>query len=61
MTRRRGRPRLASDEASVDVHFRLTSKQYDLTQQTAAAERLTLADWIRQAIAKAHRDRKLTP
>ena len=56
----RGRPRLDDADVSVDVHFRLTGKQYDRATALAEAERLTLADWIRQALAAAARDRKST-
>ena len=40
----RGRPRLAADDASVNVHFRLPSKQYDLSQKQADQARLPIAE-----------------
>ena len=51
----RGRPRLDDDEDSVNVHFRLTAKQYDLTQRQAEQERLTLAEWYRRVVTNACR------
>jgi hypothetical protein len=54
----RGRPRLA--DASVNVHFRLPAKQYDLTQKQAAEARLPLADWLRRVVARAVHDPKKT-
>lgn len=54
----RGRPRLASNDPSVNVHFRLPSKQYDLTQKEAARERLTQADWFRRLVARACRPKQ---
>jgi hypothetical protein len=51
----RGRPRLAPDDDSVSVHFRLPSKQYDLTQKRADQARVPLSDWLRQVVARACR------
>lgn len=56
MKARGGRPRLAADDPSVNVHFRLPSKQYDRTQQLAAQARLTMAEWLRQVVTRANRE-----
>ena len=53
---RGGRPRIDPFDISVDIHIRLPAKQYDLTERKAAAARLTLNDFIREAITKACRD-----
>lgn len=57
MKPRGGRPRLAADDPSVNVHFRLPAKQYDLSQKQAAEARLSLSQWLRQVITRAARDR----
>jgi hypothetical protein len=49
----RGRPRLAAEEPSVNVHFRLTTKQYDETQKQAAQARLSLPEWFRRIVGTA--------
>jgi hypothetical protein len=49
----RGRPRLAEDDPSVNVSFRLPGKQYDLTQKHANQARLPLADWLRRCVERA--------
>jgi len=46
---------LAANDPSVNVHFRLPSKQYDLTQQQADRARLPLADWLRRVVERACR------
>ena len=51
----RGRPPLAKHDPSVNVHFRMPSKQYDLTQQQAAGSRLSHADWFRRLVERACR------
>jgi hypothetical protein len=51
----RGRPRLAADDTSVNVTFRLPSKQYDRTYQQAAEARLSMADWLRRVVTRANR------
>jgi hypothetical protein len=51
----RGRPRLAANDPSVNVHFRLPAKQYDLTQKRADQARLALADWLRLVVDRACR------
>lgn len=51
----RGRPRLAPNDASVNVHFRLPSKQYDLTQKLADQARLPLGAWLRRVVERACR------
>jgi len=53
--KRRGRPRLAPDDASVNVHFRLPAKQYDLTHKQATDAKLTLAEWLRELVTHARR------
>ena len=52
----RGRPRLEADEATVNVHFRLTTKQYDASQKRADQARLSLPAWLRQVVVKAMTD-----
>lgn len=37
----------------MNIHFCLPSKQYDLMLKHANEARLTLADWIRQAVKRA--------
>jgi hypothetical protein len=39
----------------VSVHFRLPSKQYDLTQKQADQARLPLGDWLRLVVERACR------
>jgi hypothetical protein len=48
----RGRPR-SVEAPSVNVHFRLAAKQYDLTQKQADQARLPLADWLRKVVERA--------
>jgi hypothetical protein len=38
---------------SVNVHLRLSVKQYDATYAKARAERLSMADWIRRVLQAA--------
>ena len=57
MKRPRGRPPLSAAHPSVTLHLRLTSAQYDATYTKARAERLTLAQWIRQTLRDATRAR----
>jgi hypothetical protein len=52
----RGRPRLAANEPSVNVHFRLPTKQYDLTQKQATRAGLPLAEWLRRCVTRAGRE-----
>ena len=49
----RGRPRLAPHDTSINVHFRLTSKQFDATQQLARAARLSQPEWFRRLVTRA--------
>ena len=49
--RRPGRPPLDPSDPSVQLSFRLTTKQYDLAYTRAAAARLTLAEYLRAAVA----------
>jgi hypothetical protein len=51
----RGRPPLSAKDPSVNVHFRLPSKQYDLSQKQADQARLTLADWMRRLVARSQK------
>ena len=53
--RREGRPPLDPNDPSVDIHFRLPSRQYDLTLANAKAARMELGDYIRRAIDVAAR------
>jgi len=53
--KRGGRPRLAANDESVNVHFRLPSKQYDLTQKQANDAKLSLSDWLRKVVERASR------
>lgn len=49
----RGRRPLAKNDPSVNVHFRLPGKQYDLTQKHANEARLPLAEWFRRCVDRA--------
>jgi hypothetical protein len=40
-------------DPSVNVHVRLSAKQYDATYASAKAERLSMADWIRRVLQAA--------
>jgi hypothetical protein len=53
----RGRPPLARDDSSVNVHFRLPAKQYDRTQKQADQARLSLSQYLRRVITRAGRGR----
>jgi hypothetical protein len=53
----RGRPRLAVDEESVSVHFRLPAKQYDRTQKQADQARMPLSEWLRKVVDRACREK----
>ena len=47
----RGRPRQPGPvPPSVDLHFRLPAKHYDEAYTLARRDRLTVPEWIRQAI-----------
>lgn len=37
-------------DPSVNVHVRLSAKQYDATYASAQAARLSIADWIRRVL-----------
>jgi len=52
MTPRRGRPPLDPDGPSINVHLRLSSKQYDALCARASQQRETLLDMIRRALAE---------
>lgn len=45
-----GRPRLDPESDSVNIHFRLGSKDYDQTLQRAQQQRESLADYIRRCV-----------
>ena len=53
MKARPGRPRLAPDDPSVNVHFRIPSKVYDETQKAADLVRLTHSEWLRAVVTRA--------
>jgi len=53
--RRPGRPRLAPDDPSVNVHFRLPSKALEVSQRQAGEMRLTHAEWLRVLVYRAAR------
>ena len=53
--RPRGRPRVADETGSVNVHLRMAGKSFDLSQKRAALERLTLAEWLRMVVDRAAR------
>lgn len=48
----RGRPRLFPTEDSVQLSVRVTAKQLETAQRQADAARVTLADWVRQLLAR---------
>jgi len=50
---KRGRKPLDAGDPSVQVQFRLPSKQYDRTAQQAAEARLSMADWLRRVVTRA--------
>lgn len=50
---RHGRPRLDPDDRSTQLNVRLPSKHYDDVYQRAAAERLTMSEWIRRTMRAA--------
>ena len=52
---KRGRKPLAADDPSVNVHFRLPTKLYDVTQKHADQARLSLADYLRRLVTRAGR------
>lgn len=56
--KRRGRPPIAREDASVNVHFRLPAKAYDLTQKQAEAARLSLGEFLRHVVTRAVESRK---
>ncbi len=47
---RRGRPPLDETDPSVDVHVKMSSKQYDATYQRAQRERVTVPEMIRRDV-----------
>jgi len=53
----RGRPRLAEGDESVNVTFRLASKQFDRTEQAAKRADLPLVEWLRRVVDRAVRDK----
>ena len=55
--RPRGRPRLAEDDESVSIAFRVTSKQFDRTEQEAKRADLPLAEWLRRVVDRAVREK----
>jgi hypothetical protein len=60
--KRPGRPRLAPDEErSTLLSVRVSPKQYDETQRQASAARMTMADWIREMLARGNSVNKNRP
>jgi len=55
--RPRGRPRVADETGSVNVHLRLPGKSFDRSQKRAALDRLTLAEWLRMVVDRASRQK----
>jgi hypothetical protein len=51
----RGRPRIAEDDSTVNVSFRLPAKQYDRTEQEAKRADLPLSEWLRRVVERASR------
>jgi hypothetical protein len=51
MTKRRGRPPIDPNDVSVRLSVRLASKQYDAICARAGADRRTLPETIRRALA----------
>jgi hypothetical protein len=49
---RPGRPRLTPEERSTLLSVRVSAKQFDETQRQAAEARMTMADWIREMLAR---------
>jgi hypothetical protein len=49
----RGRPRIAADDTTVNVHLRMSSKQFDATQQKAREAKLSVPDWLRWTVKRA--------
>jgi len=54
----RGRPRLAANDPSVNVHFRLPAKQYDQTAKQASDAKLSLAEWLRRLVTERGKSNK---
>lgn len=48
--KKRGRPRLDPQDASVNLHLRVPAKQFDATYAKATAARMSMAEWIRQQL-----------
>ncbi len=53
--KRPGRPPLARNDTSVNVHFRLPGKTYDLTQKHADQAGLSLSEYLRSVINRVAR------
>jgi hypothetical protein len=49
---RPGRPRLTPEERSTPLSVRVSAKQFEETQRQAAAANMTMAEWIRQMLAR---------
>jgi len=50
-----GRPPLDDDDASVDVHVRMPSKQYDQAFDRARRERVSVPELLRRALQAAEK------
>jgi hypothetical protein len=55
MKRKRGRPRLASDDESVPVHLTLPSREYDLAYALARRDRISVPEVLRRAFRRAQK------
>ena len=54
--RKNGRPPLAPNDPSVNVHFRLPGSSYDDLYQRAQRERTTIGDVIRRSLRRDDND-----
>ena len=52
MKKKTGRPRLAPEDASVQMSIRLPVKQFDATHRQATDARLTMSAWICQMLER---------
>jgi len=59
--KRTGRPSLDPSDPSVRFTLTLPAKQYDAVYRTAAAERQTVSEYLRDALAQRFRQTKVPP
>ena len=52
MTKPPGRPRLTEEAPSVPLSVRVTPKQFDATYRQAAEAGMSMAEWIREMLAR---------